>query len=148
MKGIKPRLLIIDTVSAFYWADRCVRSGGGPSVHGAAGMSTFGRTYTSLGTQRAHESLTEDISLVASRYELVVLATTATRGKQMQHGGNGREIMAPAWQQIVSNRLILDMKTDGSRVAFWEKSPMEGTFCDNETYIIHTGGIRIRDLTI
>ena len=128
MKGIKPRLLIIDSVSAYYWADRCVRSGGATKLHGP------------LGTRRAHESLTEDVSLAVSRYEIVVLATTATRGTHSLNGSRG-EIMSPSWQQIVSNRLMLDLEGNGRRTACWETAPSEYVFCKDEAFVIRPGGI-------
>ena len=165
-KGVKPRLLVIDSVSAFYWADRCVRSGGRspPAWEQAHRAICGGNSYAALGTQRAHESLAEDISIAARRYGLLVLATAAVR----EMGGSVAtavaatsrgQIMAPSWQAIVGDRLFLEGGAHGSdtcRYASWESglaakavAPGDTAPCDwhRDAFVIDEAGIRIVQAT-
>ena len=79
-----------------------------------------------LGTQRAHRSLAEDVALAAGRYDLVVIASTAIRGHAGARRAGGRgELMAPPWQALVRDRLILDRPEGGApggRSAHWESA--------------------------
>lgn len=144
-KGIKPRLLVLDTVSAFYWADRCVRSCGPSRRWEQANQGQLaGTTDFALGTQRAHQSLADDVALAAGRYDLIVIASTAIRGRGGARRGERGELMAPSWQSIVDDRLILDRLDPGAscttRYAYWEGAGDEHRDC----FDICESGIQLR----
>ncbi|KAL2631442.1 hypothetical protein R1flu_016128 [Riccia fluitans] len=166
--GSSPQLLIIDSVGAFYWLDRAVRS------------ASSGKGRKTLSLHSVSEAVVRELSQLVCTYPtLLILATktiihgdttkeysnqvgssiidrnqrdetflgagsSASKARSWKQGQSHREYMPAAWQGFVTHRLLVQGPFDSGReslifTAKWDLPPSDR----EDRFIISDSGIEL-----
>lgn len=156
------RMLLIDSLGAFYWTDRAAAAsgtsaaaapGGGGAYFPSAQTAAAARAFPPLALHSIYPALAREVGEVARMLRLAVLvsrvAVFARKQREIEGGALYAEYLPTRWQECVSHRLVISETgsgpaSDGDQayVASWERPtrlpPRRFTFDDL------SGAVRMR----
>ncbi|CAK9872679.1 unnamed protein product [Sphagnum jensenii] len=138
-QGRSMRLLIIDSIGAFYWLDRAasLMDGGGrtrPSI----------QAVTRAVVRELHQlSNMHGLLVLASKCSIFSLQTSDARKDTRRAGLQHREYMPAEWQEFVTHRLLLQGPMSGEAevvfIAEWQMPALSGV----DRFTIENTGLKL-----
>ena len=99
--GVPARLLVLDNVAEHFYRDRAALT------EASCGPASARRLSGALPLPRVHRSAAALLSRLARRHQLAVVATKTVMPPSGYGGGGTRDILPPAWTEIVTHRIAL-----------------------------------------